>query len=374
MKRGTGATGGFGASKGDVALSVVIPAFNEETRLGATLERLLATLDHGLLDAEQTQVIVVDDGSSDSTAELARKALRPAPMSKVVRLPSNRGKGAAIRTGIQQADGASVAFMDADLSVDPEGLPALVAGLANAEVAMCSRALEESTVDCRSVRRTLMGRAFNWVARANTDLEYYDTQCGFKAFRAPAGRLLFHLATVDRFAFDVEVLLLARQLGMRVEEVPVSWRHREGSHIRPVRDPLSMVADVMRTRAGFSQRQPVPAILADPPSSATTRSPDSSEFAVAAATAMVRCTDLVVPWESGAAVLLPLTAPEELDVVRISLSNRLPGWKLTDASFKLGMIRELAPFSQAEEEAAPASSPRVAPEVRPVATHSAMAR
>ncbi|MHB1821833.1 MAG: dolichyl-phosphate beta-glucosyltransferase [Acidimicrobiales bacterium] len=338
------------APSGGPALSIVIPAFNEERRLPESLERLIDFLLIGDTSAEQVEVLVVDDGSSDRTARIAREVLRPLPLAQVLSLPANRGKGAAVRTGVANAKGAVIAFLDADMAVDPADLPSLLRQLDTAEVAIGSRALASSFVDCRSVRRTLLGRAFNRIATTVTELELRDTQCGFKAFRTPVARLLFHFASVDRFAFDVEILALAQSLGMRIGEVPVSWKHVPGSHIRPWLDPLSMLADLTRTRVGLLDRRPLPAVLAVAPSAGRTGPPmpgrPSRTVAVELSSA-VRRSDAVLPWGHGAAVLLPLSGPEEQQSVLVSLAERMPGWRFRPTELAFEQILAASPLAAA---------------------------
>ncbi len=325
-------------------LSIVIPAYNEEHRLPSALEELGSVFDAGLLDADSTEVLLVDDGSTDATAELARQALSSLPHAAVLKLTHNCGKGAAIRAGVARARGAAVTFLDADMSVNPLLLPDLLSSLADADVVIGSRALDESVVDCRSMRRTLMGRAFNHLVTASTSLGILDTQCGFKGFRSPVARLLFHLSMVDRFAFDVEILLLAQYLGLRIDEVPVDWHLVEGSHIRPVADPLLMVRDLVRTRVGIRYRRPVPMTLAVPPG-AKAGAGERSVEAAREVGQVLRATDLVLPWGRGAAVLHPLTSEAERHEMGASLARRLAGWHVTERDISFTQLASVAPLS-----------------------------
>jgi glycosyltransferase involved in cell wall biosynthesis len=230
-------------------LSIVIPAFNEAPRLPESLPRLAASLAF----PHDTEVIVVDDGSDDDTPAVALSGLRCFPRSRVLRLPRRQGKGAAVRLGVSAAHGQSIVFMDADASPDPRDMIRVLGGLERADVAIGSRAAPGALVTA-SRTRAIMGRNFNSIVRAVTGIPSRDTQCGFKAFRAPAAKLLFHLGRVDGFAFDVELLVLARQLGYRVVEVPVRWHAAEGSHVR-AHHPLSMVVDVVRTQLRSTGRR-----------------------------------------------------------------------------------------------------------------------
>lgn len=343
---------GSAGRRDDPALSIVIPAFNEADRLAGALGRLLEVLWEGAFDPASTEIVVVDDGSEDATADVAMYLLAGLPRSTVLRLPTNRGKGAAVRAGVAHATGSVVTFLDADMAVDPSALPNLVRQLDGLDVAIGSRSVEGSLVDCRSVRRTLMGRAFNHLATTATGLALKDTQCGFKAFRSPVARLLFHFAVIDRFAFDVEILHLARSLGLRIGEVPVSWRHVPGSHIRPLADPMSMVTDLWRTRSRHSSIT-VQGLLATPPAHvgrhaptpAANDDPGSCDAAAHTLRSVVRQTDAVLPWGHGALVLLPLYDAEEQVAVRASVAHRLPGWELEPARVRFDQLIAAAPLS-----------------------------
>jgi dolichyl-phosphate beta-glucosyltransferase len=192
------------------------------------------------------EVVVVDDGSTDGTSDIARELLRMFSRSMLLQLPANCGKGAAVRAGMLEAHGGLVVFMDADLATDLEALAALLGALDSADVAIGSRAVEHSTVEPGTRTRTAMARAFNRIARPLTGLRLLDTQCGFKAFRATAAQLLFRLARINGFAFDVEVLTLASHLGLTVVEVPVHWRAVEGTRVRAVADSFRMSRDLLR--------------------------------------------------------------------------------------------------------------------------------
>jgi dolichyl-phosphate beta-glucosyltransferase len=229
-------------------LSVVIPAFNEAERLPATLEGLLARL-----EGTQAEIIVIDDGSDDDTVGVASSCLADWPNARCLRLPENRGKGAAVRHGVLEATGRNIVYMDADSATDLRDLDALVAALEHAHVAVGSRAAVGAQVDYALRSRAVMGRAYNGLARQLTGLTLRDTQCGFKAFRSPVAKLLFGLSTVDRFAFDIEVLHRASVMGFRIAEVPVRWNHVEGSKVRRVHDSFNMAADTIRTTRGRSK-------------------------------------------------------------------------------------------------------------------------
>jgi glycosyltransferase involved in cell wall biosynthesis len=226
-------------------ISVVIPAYNEERRIGASLTAITSYLDRG---QENYEIVVVDDGSRDATAAAVEHAQTAAGgRVRLLRMPENRGKGAAVRAGVLASRGAEVLFSDADLATPIEELAKLRACLSNGcDIAVGSRALDGSDIRVRQhPARELMGRTFNVLVRTLLLGGIRDTQCGFKLFRGPAARELFAAAKVDGFAFDVEILLLARPR-YRVAEVPVVWRHVEQSKVSPGRDAARMLVDVLK--------------------------------------------------------------------------------------------------------------------------------
>jgi glycosyltransferase involved in cell wall biosynthesis len=214
-------------------LSIVIPAYNEAARLPDTLARLDA-----YFAGREPEIVVVDDGSSDGTAELARRGVPGRTPPTVLAFPENRGKGAAVRAGVAASSGDAVLYMDADLATDIAGLDEFLKQLEDFDVVVGSRAVPGATVHNTTQLRTVMGRTFNRMVRMLTRLEVHDSQCGYKAFRGDAGRLVFSLSTVDGFAFDPEVLMIARALGLSVTELPVDWTAVEGSTVRPLRDSV----------------------------------------------------------------------------------------------------------------------------------------
>jgi dolichyl-phosphate beta-glucosyltransferase len=228
-------------------ISIVIPAFNESARLGPTLDRVLEFICEQSWDVE---VIVVDDGSRDGTAELVREYARRSPIVRLVQNEGNRGKGYSVRNGVLHAQGAIVLFTDADLSSPIEEAPKLIAALEEgADVAIGSRWVRTDLQTQRqSVARQVMGRTFNLLLRALLSLDFKDTQCGFKAFRRTAAITLFSLQRTEGWGFDPEILFLANRLGFRVAEIPVVWAHDEGSRIRPVADGMMMMLEMLRIR------------------------------------------------------------------------------------------------------------------------------
>lgn len=235
-----------------VELSIVIPAYNECHRLGPTL---MATLDYLDQRCIRGEVLVVDDGSVDSTAQVALAFGRVDSRVRLLCLGENRGKGAAVRAGVLAAKGDRVLFMDADLATPIEELESLEQALLEGhDIAVGSRALATSNITVRQSRaRALMGRTFNALVRLVAVGGICDTQCGFKLFTRRAAQALFGEARIDRFAFDVEILLLARGR-FTVAEVPVAWRHVGESKVSPVRDALRMAVDVLRMRLRMAMR------------------------------------------------------------------------------------------------------------------------
>ena len=210
-------------------LSVVIPAYNETARLEPSLRRVIAYLQKHEPGGE---ILVVDDGSTDATPELVRDVARDFDQLRVIELGVNRGKGAAVREGMLAARGDHVLFTDADLATPIDELAKLRASLAAGyDIAIASRALPGAQIQVRqNMLRELIGRSFNAIVRSIGLSAFKDTQCGFKLFTREAAHDLFARATVDGFAFDVEVLLLARGT-YRVDEVPVVWLHVEESKV-----------------------------------------------------------------------------------------------------------------------------------------------
>jgi glycosyltransferase involved in cell wall biosynthesis len=230
--------------EGHPEVSVVVPASNEARRLGPSLDTLAADPS---LRRRRTEVIVVDDGSHDTTAVVAVEHLVDLPRGRLLRLPWHLGKGAAVRFGVASARGDVVVFMDADLATDLAALPRLFDELERADVVVGSRRAPGAVVEGVTYARALMHDAFSSQA-SRMHLGVSDPQCGFKGFSAQAAATLFPLSRVDGFGFDIEILLLARRLGLRVVEVPVHWHAVAGSKVRPLLDPLTMTVDVMRTR------------------------------------------------------------------------------------------------------------------------------
>jgi len=229
-------------------LSVIIPAFNEQDRLPATLADayawLIAHIDDGF------EIIVVDDGSSDATSARVGALISAMPELKLLQQPQNRGKGAAVRRGMLEARGQICLFMDADHATHvcevAKVLPQIAAG---ADVVVASRQHPDSDIaQHQSWLREHMGQGFNLLMRLMVGLHMPDTQCGFKAFTAAAARAIFSRQKLDGFSFDVEVLFLANALGLSTVEIPVRWVNEPNSKVRMLLDPLKMFVDLMRIR------------------------------------------------------------------------------------------------------------------------------
>jgi glycosyltransferase involved in cell wall biosynthesis len=227
--------------------SIVIPAYNEGARLGATLEKVLAYVHAQKWDAE---VIVVDDGSGDNTADIVRSFSEKDGALRLVENPGNRGKGYSVRHGMLNARGRMVLFSDADLSSPIEEAPKLFQALeAGADIAIGSRWLRAETQTQRQpLHRQIFGRIFNLMLRVTLGLKFKDTQCGFKAFRQPAVEAIFPLQKIERWGFDPETLFLARKFNFKVREIPVAWGHSGGTRIHPLVDGSRMFMEMLRIR------------------------------------------------------------------------------------------------------------------------------
>jgi glycosyltransferase involved in cell wall biosynthesis len=236
-------------------LSIVIPAFNEGARLAATLPRVLEYLNSA---SEKSELLVVDDGSTDDTARIAEAALKEGGKVEtgVLSYQPNRGKGYAVRRGLLVASAEIALFSDADLSTPITEVPKLVDPIAAGEcdLAFGSRALDRSLIGVHQPwRREQGGRVFNLIVRMATGLPFWDTQCGFKAFRMSVCRPLIEAARIDRFGFDVELIYLAHLAGLRLREIPVRWDHNAGGVLEAsgnyTRDSFRMINEVRYIRA-----------------------------------------------------------------------------------------------------------------------------
>jgi glycosyltransferase involved in cell wall biosynthesis len=223
--------------------SIVIPAFNESARIPATLQSVVSCIRERGWAAE---VIVVNDGSRDATAEVVRAFARNAPEVRLIENPGNRGKGYSVRSGMLQALGEVVMFTDSDLSAPIEEAERLFAAIAaGADIAIGSRWLEKGRQTHRQpFYRQFFGRCFNAVTRAVMGLRFADTQCGFKAFTRAAAQTVFQLQTIERWGFDPEILFIALKRGYWIIEVPVSWAHDERTRMSYLKDGMKMLEEI----------------------------------------------------------------------------------------------------------------------------------
>ena len=227
-------------------LSIVIPSYDEELRLPASLEKISAYIQD---KRPNTEVIVVDDGSTDRTAAVAESWRGRIPQLRVVSNGVNRGKGFSVRHGSLEAHGDVVLFTDADLSSPIEEGEKLLRTLRSHDVAIGSRAVDRSLIEVHeSPFREFAGIIFNRIVRIILRLPFVDTQCGFKAFRRERCHIIFEQQTIERFGFDPELLYLARHHGLSIAEVPVRWAHSPTTKVNMLRDSVQMFLDVFVIR------------------------------------------------------------------------------------------------------------------------------
>jgi dolichyl-phosphate beta-glucosyltransferase len=229
-----------------LSLSIVVPAYNEGARLARSLRAIVEYLNEY---APESELIVVDDGSTDDTAATARAELATSQSvhTSVISYQSNLGKGRAVRLGLLASRGEIALFTDADLSTPITETPKLVDPILRDEcdLAFGSRALDRGLIGVHQPwRREQGGRLFNLAVRLATGLPFWDTQCGFKAFRMSACRPIIEGATIDRFGFDVELLYVAYRAGLRLKEIPVRWNHAAGSKVNIASDSVKMLSEV----------------------------------------------------------------------------------------------------------------------------------
>jgi dolichyl-phosphate beta-glucosyltransferase len=233
------------------SLSVIIPAYNEAERLGKTLG---IVFDYLRNHSRESELIVVDDGSSDETATIAEQTIaqpHPKVSARVIRNQPNRGKGHAVRTGLLAASAPITLFSDADLSTPITETPKLVEPIESGlyDLTFGSRALDRSLIGVHQPwRREQGGRVINLIVRMATRLPFWDTQCGFKAFRMSVCRPLIEATTIERFGFDVEYLYVAHLAGLRLSEIPVRWDHNDGSKLSVWRDTPRLLDEVRTIR------------------------------------------------------------------------------------------------------------------------------
>ncbi len=238
-----------GYNRALIAVSVVIPAYNEEARLPSTLASLVAFFEGK--PEMRSEVLVVDDGSADRTAQVAESYAGRGVAVRVLRNPGNRGKGYSVRHGMLEAAGDWVLFTDADLSAPIEELDKLIAerDRTGADVVIGSRALDRSLIGVhQSMFREQAGRVFNLLMQLLLGLPFWDTQCGFKLYSREVARQAFGRQRIDGFGFDAEVLFIARKRGYKIAEVPVRWNHVEGTKVSMAGDSATMFLDLVRVR------------------------------------------------------------------------------------------------------------------------------
>lgn len=227
-------------------LTIIIPSYNEELRLPATLDKIANYIQSS---RPHTEVIVVDDGSQDRTAEVAESYRGKIANLRVLGNGANRGKGFSVRHGSLEAQGEIILFTDADLSTPIEEADKLLAALKVHHLAIGSRAMDRGLIEVHeSLFREFAGMVFNAIVRVILRLPFVDTQCGFKAFRRGPSRILFEQQTIERFGFDPELLYLARHHGLSTVEVPVRWSHSPATKVSMLRDSVQMFVDVFIIR------------------------------------------------------------------------------------------------------------------------------
>ena len=228
-------------------LSVVVPAYNEEDRIQRTLERLFEYYEAQDYDYD---VVVVSDGSTDRTNAIVSSFASTHPKFSLLESQPNHGKGFVVRTGMLQATGDYVLFCDADLATPQEETEKLLPrNLAGCDITIGSRPLRESSLEIRQPWfREMLGRTFNGVVQLLAIKGIADTQCGFKIFTQKAAKDIFSRCKLDGFGFDLEALMIAKDLGYKIEEIPIRWMHQEGSKVRVLRDGTRMVLDLVKLR------------------------------------------------------------------------------------------------------------------------------
>jgi len=234
------------ADSSHIELSIIVPSFNEELRLPASLDHIA---EYVAASRRSTEVLVVDDGSTDRTAEVAAAYADRIANLRVLKNGENRGKGYSVRHGMLEAKGEVVLFTDADLSAPIEEADKLLAAMEQYDVAIGSRAMDRSLIKVHeSAFREFAGIVFNRIVRTVLWLPFVDTQCGFKAFRRERCRILFEQQRIERFGFDPELLFLARRHGLKAVEIPVRWSHSPATKINMMRDSIQMFVDVFTIR------------------------------------------------------------------------------------------------------------------------------
>jgi len=241
--------------------SIILPAYNESARIAATLDKILA---HATNRGWNLEIIVVNDGSTDTTANIVCEYARKHPILRLLENPGNRGKGYSVRNGMLHAKGEILLFSDADLSSPIEEAEKLFEAIGKgADIAVGSRWMDPRLqIRRQPLYRRVFGRIFNLALRVVLGLQFKDTQCGFKAFTRRSARAIFSLQKIERWGFDPELLFLAAKSGFVVREVPVAWSHREGTRLHPLRDGIRMFGELLKIRwfalkGNYTPAQPV---------------------------------------------------------------------------------------------------------------------
>lgn len=233
---------------------MIVPAYNEERRMLPTLRRMA---EYFAAQPYSWTVTVVSDGSTDLTPRIVQEFADGHPQFRLIAYAPNRGKGHAVRRGMLEAEGEWLLFSDADLATPIEEVEKLLAAVRDgAEIAIGSRPLRESRLEIRQpLYREMAGRLFNVIVQLLAVKGIRDTQCGFKLFREDAAREVFRRSRIDGFGFDFETMMIARDLGYRIVEVPIRWAHQEGSKVRLLRDGARMIGDLLRLRLMGKKRR-----------------------------------------------------------------------------------------------------------------------
>lgn len=223
-------------------LSIVIPAYNEEKRIGDTLNKIKDYITENKIDSE---IIVVNDGSSDNTSSIVKKHRD----INLIELQKNKGKGNAVKIGMLNAKNPLILFSDADLSTPIEELENFIKHIKENDIVIGSRALKESNIEIKQpLPRVLMGKTFNKILQLILIRGIKDTQCGFKLFKKEYARDLFKKQSLSGWGFDGEILFLAKKKKFKIKEVPVTWRNATGSKVNPIRDSYSVLKDTIKIR------------------------------------------------------------------------------------------------------------------------------
>lgn len=232
----------------DAKVSIVVPAYNEQDDICPTLARICQFMAQ---EAPEYEVLIVDDGSADSTVETARACTKGVSEVRILQNGVNMGKGFSVRSGVLNSTGRYVLMTDADLSTPIEEVARLYKYISDHgyDIAIGSRGLKDSDIAIHQPwYREMMGKTFNLFVRLILMGGFRDTQCGFKLFRAEAGRTVFERCALDGFAFDVEAIFIAGRLGYKIKEVPVRWLNSLDSKVSLLLDPARMFLDLFRIR------------------------------------------------------------------------------------------------------------------------------